>query len=90
MSEKQFICCSVQIFKILFRRFYSPESVPALSRVVRTAVPIPAVAAASVTHSAAVGGFVRRSVMWGPYRHLGSFTAANWVSFDFNVSYSSC
>ena len=23
-------------------------------------------------------------------RHLGSFTAANWVSFDFNVSYSSC
>ena len=29
-------------------------------------------------------------VMWGPSRHLGSFTAANWVSFDFNVSYSSC
>ena len=23
-------------------------------------------------------------------RHLGSLTAANWVSFDFNVSYSSC
>ena len=23
-------------------------------------------------------------------RHLGSFTAANWVSFDFNVSYFSC
>ena len=23
-------------------------------------------------------------------RHLGSFTAANWVSFDFNVSCSSC
>jgi len=58
---------------------------------VRAAVPIPAVGAASVTHSAAVGGFVRRSqVMWGPYRHLGSLTAANWVSFDFNVSYSSC
>ena len=31
-----------------------------------------------------------RSVMWGPSRHLGSLTAANWVSFDFNVSYSSC
>jgi len=29
-------------------------------------------------------------VMWGPSRHLGSFTAANWVSFGFNVSYSSC
>jgi len=29
-----------------------------LSRVVRAAVPIPAVAAASVLHSAAVGGFV--------------------------------
>jgi len=29
-------------------------------------------------------------VMWGPSRHLGSLTAANWVSFDFNVSYSSC
>ena len=24
------------------------------------------------------------------YRHLGSLTAANCVSFDFNVSYSSC
>jgi len=24
------------------------------------------------------------------HRHLGSSTAANWVSFDFNVSYSSC
>ena len=22
------------------------------------------------------------------YRHLGSLTAANWVSFDFNVSYA--
>jgi len=21
-------------------------------------------------------------VLWGPSRHLGSFTAANWVSFD--------
>ena len=29
-------------------------------------------------------------VMWGPSRHLGSLTAANWVSFDFYVSYSSC
>jgi len=29
-------------------------------------------------------------VMWGPSRHLGSITAANCVSFDFNVSYSSC
>ena len=29
-------------------------------------------------------------VMWGPSRHLGSLTAANWVSFNFNVSYSSC
>ena len=29
-------------------------------------------------------------VMWGPSRHLGSFTAANWVSFDFDDSYSSC
>jgi len=24
-------------------------------------------------------------VMWGPFRHLGSLTAANWVSFDFNA-----
>ena len=24
------------------------------------------------------------------FRHLGSLTAANWVSFDFDVSYSSC
>ena len=30
-------------------------------------------------------------MLWlgGPSRHLGSLTAANWVSFDFNVSYSS-
>jgi len=29
-------------------------------------------------------------VMWSPSRHLKSFPAANWVSFDFNVSYPSC
>ena len=29
-------------------------------------------------------------MLWGPSRHLGSLTAANWVSFDFYVSYSSC
>jgi len=34
----------------------------ALSRVVRAAVPIPAVAAAAVLHSAAVGGFVAGDV----------------------------
>jgi len=34
----------------------------ALSRVVRAAVPIPAVAAASVLHSVAVGGFVAGDV----------------------------
>jgi len=34
----------------------------ALSRVMRAAVPIPAVAAASVLHSAAVGGFVAGDV----------------------------
>jgi len=28
--------------------------------------------------------------MWGPSRHLGSLTTANWVSFDFNVAYYSC
>jgi len=31
-----------------------------------------------------------KTMLWGPSRHLGSLTAANWVSFDFNVSYSSC
>jgi len=34
----------------------------ALSRVMRAAVPIPAVAAVSVLHSAAVGGFVAGDV----------------------------
>jgi len=29
-------------------------------------------------------------VLWGPSRNLGSSTAANWVSFDLNVSDSSC
>ena len=28
--------------------------------------------------------------MWAPSRRLGSSTVANWVSFDFNVAYSSC
>ena len=26
--------------------------------------------------------------LWGPSRHLGSLTAANWVSFDFHVTYA--
>jgi len=47
----------------------------ALSRVVRAAVPIPAVAAASVLHSAAVSGF--DAGVLGPLRLLGSLTAAN-------------
>jgi len=29
-------------------------------------------------------------VLWGPPRHLGSLTDANWLSFDFDVSCSSC
>jgi len=41
-----------------------------------------------VLQSAAVGGSVVGVV--GPSRHLGSSTAANWVSFDLNVSCSSC
>ena len=60
----------------------------ALLRVMHAAVPIPAVAAASVLHSAALVNLSQ--VMWGPSRHLGSLTAASWMSFDFNVSYSSC
>ena len=28
--------------------------------------------------------------MWDPSRRFGSLIAANWVSFDFNVAYSSC
>ena len=47
----------------------------------RATVPIPAVAAASVLHSAAVGAFVSGDV-GGPSRHLGNSTAANWVSSD--------
>jgi len=34
--------------------------------------------------------FTRRKCWGMKSRHLGSLTAANWVSFDFNVSYSSC
>jgi len=29
-------------------------------------------------------------VLWGLSRHLGNLTAANWVSFDLNVSWCSC
>ena len=60
----------------------------ALTRVMRAAVPFPAVAAASCCILLLLVDLLQ--VMWGPSRHLGSFTAANWVSFDFNVSYSSC
>jgi len=56
----------------------------ALARVMSVAVPIPALASVSVLQSAAVGGSVVGVV------HLGSSTAANWVSFDLNVSCSSC
>jgi len=28
--------------------------------------------------------------LWVPSGHSGSLTTANWVSFDFNVAYSSC
>ena len=73
---------------MLFRSSVNAFLAAALTRVVRAAVPIPVVAAASVLHSAAVGEFVAGD--WGPSRHLGSLTAANWVSFDFNVSYFSC
>ena len=60
----------------------------ALTRVLRAVVSIPGVASASVLRSAAVGGSVVGVVRAS--RHLGRLTAANWVSFDFNVSYSSC
>jgi len=60
----------------------------ALTRVMRAARPISAVAAASVLYSAVLVDLSQ--VMWGPSRHLGRLTAANWVSFDFNVSYTSC
>ena len=59
-----------------------------LTRVMRAAVSIPGVASASVLRSAAVGGSVVGVVRAS--RHLGRLTAANWVSFDFNVSYSTC
>jgi len=57
-------------------------------RFMRAAVPIPAVASVSVLYSAFLVDL--SYVLWGPSRHLGSLTGANWVSFDFNVYYSSC
>jgi len=60
---------------------------PALSRVMRDTVPIPGVAALLCCILLLLMDLSQ--VMWGPSRHLGSFTVANWVSFDFNVSYSS-
>ena len=57
----------------------------ALTRVMRTAVPIPALASTSVLQSAAVGGSVVGVV--GPLYTFGELNS--WVSFDFNVSYSS-
>ena len=76
--------------RLVISQRFVPEGTrdKALSRVMRAAVPIPAVADASVSHSAPVGGSVV-GVVGLLSRHLGSLTAANWVSFDFNVAYSS-
>ena len=64
----------------------------ALTRVMCAAVPIPAVVAAPLLRSAAVGGSVVGDV--GPLWRFGSPTLNScelgWVSFDFNVDYSSC
>jgi len=45
----------------------------ALSLVMRAAVPIPALAAASVLHSTAVGGFVAGDV--GPFQTFGELNS---------------
>jgi len=55
----------------------------ALTRVMRIAVLMPVVAAASLLMDLPY-------VLFSPSRHCRSLTAANWVSFDFNVAYSSC
>jgi len=33
---------------------------------------------------------IKEELFFNSRGHLGSLTAANWVSFDLNVSYSSC
>jgi len=61
----------------------------AFACVMSVAVPMPALASVSVLQSAAVGGSVVGVVgsldIWGAKQ-----TAANWVSFDLDVSCSSC
>jgi len=56
----------------------------ALTRVMRAAVLIPAVAAAPVLHSAAVGGSVLGVVTFG------KLNSCELGVFRFNVAYSSC
>jgi len=53
----------------------------ALTRVLRAAVPIPAVAAASVLHSAAVGGSVAGDV--GPLETFGELNSCELGVFRF-------
>ena len=53
----------------------------ALLRVMRAAVPIPAVAAASVLHSASVGGFVAGDV--GPLQTFGELNSCELGAFQF-------
>ena len=62
--------------------------VAALTRVMRAAVPVPAVAAASVLHSAAVGGSVAGVV--GALQTFGELHSCELGVFDFNVFCSSC
>jgi len=62
----------------------------ALSRVVRAAMPIPVLLLLLLLCCILLLLVGLTQVLWGPSRHLGSLTAANWGSFDFNVSCSSC
>ena len=58
-----------------------------LTRVMRAVVPIPTVGTTSVLHSTIVGGSDVGVV--GSLSVFGELNNANWVSFDFNVTYSS-
>ena len=68
------LCYHQRMFRDLVVRFWPPRQCPTLGT-----------GSATITLQTLLIGLAHHLLHW----HLGSLTAANWVSFDFNVAYSS-
>ena len=92
-----FVCDWTEVFFIVCKHRFNPEYFLFLWPVCRGLILWPAFrchACLDLAWRRSVLLFLCRPVFFSNSEfvvgHLGSLTAANWVSFDFNVSYSSC